>query len=139
MDELDRRIIEILQSDASIPLTKIADTLGVPRPTIYLRFNKMKENGIILGFNLVLGDKAENKPKRSAILKTKDYLISDMGRRIVSNLGEKLARRGDVLFAARISKNEILVVWMGEVFRPESYGEVIEVKELNSEVFKSPK
>jgi|GEM_PF-1114755 len=136
MDDLDKKIIELLQEDGGTPLTKIAEILGVPKPTVYLRFNKMKEQGVILGFNVVLGN--GDSDKHAVLLKTKDYLISDMSNRNVSNLGEKLAKRGDVVFAAKVSKNEIIVVWNGNSFDPSVYEEVNEIVPLPSMIFKSP-
>ena len=137
MDDIDRKIIEILKEDGSTPLSKIADMIGIPRPTVYLRFNKMKENGIIRGFNLVLGASQDSKLK-AAIITVKDYLLSEMGERTMRGIGEKLAKRHEVVFAAKTSKNTILVVWRGNGFHPSEYPEVIGVKEIETEVFKSP-
>jgi DNA-binding Lrp family transcriptional regulator len=135
MDEIDKKIIQMLKVDASTPLSKIADTIGIPRPTVYLRFNKMKEDGTIKGFNIVLG-KEPGGPRRAAILKVKDYLLSDMGPRAVRNLGEKLSRRSDVVFAAKISRNAIFVVWEGDSLDPRQYREVTDVEELPQEIYK---
>ena len=135
--EIDRRIIEILKRDGSTPLSKIADMIGIPRPTAYLRFNKMKEKGIIKGFNLVLGTQEEGELK-AALVTVKDYLLSEMGNRTMEAVGEKLAKRHEVIFAARTAKNTILVVWKGNSFHPSEYREVIGVKEIEAEVFKSP-
>ena len=137
MDEIDQQIIEILKKDGSTPLAKIADMIGIPRPTVYLRFNKMKERGVIKGFNLVLGKKSEG-PLKAAFLTLKDYLLSDMSSRSMEAMGQKLAIRQEVLFAAKISKNKVLVLWEGETFHPMEYKEVVSVEELDTEIFKSP-
>ncbi|MBN1170518.1 Lrp/AsnC family transcriptional regulator [Candidatus Micrarchaeota archaeon] len=137
MDEIDRKIIDILKKDGSTPLSQIADLIGIPRPTVYLRFNKMKENGIIKGFNLVLGAQQQGDLK-AAIITVKDYLLSEMGNRTMNAVGEKLAKRHEVIFAARTSNNTILVVWKGNSFHPSEYREVIGVKEIEAEVFKTP-
>ncbi len=138
MDQIDKRIIEILKEDASTPLSKVADMIGIPRPTAYLRFNKMKEKGVIKGFNLILGNGEGKAPVKAAILTVKDYLLSDMSSRVVKSLGERLAKRSEVLLAARISKNTILVVWSGESFRPSELRDVIAVEELPGEIYKLP-
>ncbi len=138
MDQIDKKIIEILKADASTPLSKVADMIGIPRPTAYLRFNKLKEKGVIRGFNLVLGSEEERGPMKAALLTVKDYLLSDMSNRVVKSLGEKLSKRSEVVLAARISKNTILVVWAGETFRPADYRDVIAVEEIPQEIYKMP-
>lgn len=135
MDEIDRKIIAILKEDASTPLSKVADVIGIPKPTVYLRFNKMKEEGVIKGFNIVLGSRTK-EPLSAAILKIKDYLLSEMGPRAIKNVGEKLSRRSEVLFAAKISRNSIYVLWCGESFDPKEYKEVVEVEHIDPDIFK---
>ncbi|HSB47046.1 MAG TPA: AsnC family transcriptional regulator [Candidatus Bilamarchaeum sp.] len=135
MDEIDRKIIELLKEDASTPLSKIADEIGVPRPTVYLRFNKMKEDGIIKGFNIVLSRESSGK-RKAAVLRIKDYLLSDMGPRALRNVGERLSRRTEVVFAAKVSRNEILAIWEGDSFDPEQYDEVVEVLYVDPEIYK---
>lgn len=120
-----------------MPLTKIAEILQVPKPTVYLRFNKMKENGIIRGFSIVLGSN-NGMTAHAAIIKVRDYLLSEMGTRTVNRIGEAFSLRSEVLFAARISRNEIMVVWKGDTFNPAEYREVIDITKLDSAVFKAP-
>ncbi len=138
MDQIDKKIIEILKADASTPLSKVADMIGIPRPTAYLRFNKLKEKGVIKGFNLVLGSEEGKASMKAALLTVKDYLLSDMSNRVVKSLGEKLSKRSEVVLAARISKNTILVLWSGDTFRPSDYKDVIAVEEIQGEIFKQP-
>lgn len=137
MDDIDKSIIEILKKDAETPLSKIADMIGVPRPTVYLRFNKMKEDGVIKGFNLILG-KETRGPLKAAIVRVNDYLLSEMGPRAVRKVGERLSKRSEVVFAARISRNSIFVLWEGDTFTPMEYEEVVNVEEVEPEVYKSP-
>ncbi len=136
MDEIDKKIIEILKKDGGTPLSQVADMIGIPRPTVYLRFNKMKETGIIKGFNIILGNTNEGMIK-SAIITIKDYLISGMGERSMKTIGSKLAKRQDVVFAAKLSKDSLVVIWRGD-FDPHEFSEVISVKEIETEIFKSP-
>lgn len=135
MDDLDKRIIEILQKDASTPLSQVADMIGVPRPTVYLRFNRMKQEGVIKGFNVILGRKSRG-PVKAAYLKVKDYLLSELGPRLVTNLGKKISERNEVLLAVKISRNTILVVWEGTTFDPREYREVVGIEEVDAEIFK---
>jgi DNA-binding Lrp family transcriptional regulator len=135
MDKIDERIIEILQKDASTPLSKVAEQIGIPKPTVYLRFNKMKEAGIIKGFTVSLGTENE-QPLKGAILKVKDYLLSGMGERTIANLGKELAQNPDIVFVARISKSSLLVLYKKEDFDFSIYKEVIGTEQIPIEIYK---
>jgi DNA-binding Lrp family transcriptional regulator len=135
MDWIDKKIIEILLADANMPLYKVADIIGIPRPTVYARFNKLVEGGIVKGFGLILGSKPNGELK-GAILKVKSYLLSEMGPRVMKRLGEKLASRSEVKFAAKLSYSSIFVVWEGDSFKPDGFEEVIEVEMVETEIFK---
>lgn len=135
MDEIDRSIIELLKKDAATPLSKIADIIGVPRPTVYLRFNKMKEDGVIKGFNIVLGRESEG-PLRAAVIRVKDYILSEIGPRAMKKLGERLSKRTEVVFAAKISRNSIFVLWEGGSLDFSEYDEIVSVEKVEPEVYK---
>ncbi|MDA5095589.1 Lrp/AsnC family transcriptional regulator [Aliiroseovarius sp. KMU-50] len=55
-DDLDRRILALLRSDARLPTAKIAAQLGVARTTVHARITKMEREGTIAGYSVVLGD-----------------------------------------------------------------------------------
>jgi DNA-binding Lrp family transcriptional regulator len=50
LDELDRKILSILCTDARISYREIALNLGVAPGTIYNRINKMTDHGVIKGY-----------------------------------------------------------------------------------------
>ncbi len=50
VDELDRKIISILQKDARLSYREIAKKVGVAVGTVYNRIKRLEEEGIILGF-----------------------------------------------------------------------------------------
>lgn len=50
LDDIDLRIIEILQKDCRVPLEKIAQTLTVPKSTIHYRTKRLEAEGIIKGY-----------------------------------------------------------------------------------------
>jgi len=135
MDDIDRRIIEILLKDANTPLSKVADMMKIPRPTVYARFNKMRDEGTIRGFRLVLGHGVKGELK-CAILKVKNYLLSEMGPRALKKLGEKLSRRSEVRFAARIDPGSIFLVWEGDTLKPHEFDEVVAVENIKPEIYK---
>lgn len=49
IDELDRRILQIITQNARIPFKDVADMCGVSRAAIHQRVQKMYDNGVIVG------------------------------------------------------------------------------------------
>jgi DNA-binding Lrp family transcriptional regulator len=57
IDNLDKRILEILKKDSRCPYVEIADKLGVSEGTVRSRVHKMTEDGIIRGFTIKTSSK----------------------------------------------------------------------------------
>ena len=47
LDELDRKILSLLQGDASLPLEEIASRVGASRTPVWNRIRRMREQGVI--------------------------------------------------------------------------------------------
>ena len=62
MDEVDLNILSILQGDARIPFTHIAEKLGVSDATIHLRVKKMEKSGLIEKYTVILNEEELGKP-----------------------------------------------------------------------------
>jgi Lrp/AsnC family transcriptional regulator for asnA, asnC and gidA len=56
LDEVDRKILEILQRNARTPLKRIASALGVSEGTVHIRLRRLIANGIIKGFYTILDE-----------------------------------------------------------------------------------
>lgn len=52
VDNLDKRIIEMLKKDSRMPYVEIASNLGVSEGTIRSRVHRMTESGVIRGFTV---------------------------------------------------------------------------------------
>ncbi|MBB5252927.1 Lrp/AsnC family transcriptional regulator [Sulfurisphaera ohwakuensis] len=50
LDDIDKKILKILQEDARTPFSKIAKMLNLSESTIHIRIKRLRENGIIKGF-----------------------------------------------------------------------------------------
>ena len=57
MDKIDIEIVRILSKDARTPFKRIGKMLGVGTDTIFRRFKKLQEEGIILGSTIILHSK----------------------------------------------------------------------------------
>ena len=47
LDDIDRRILELLQEDASLPVSEIAARVGLSTTPCWKRIHKLKEDGVI--------------------------------------------------------------------------------------------
>ena len=50
MDKFDRKIIDILVQDGRIPVTELAQRVGLSKTPVQSRLRRMMEDGLILGF-----------------------------------------------------------------------------------------
>ena len=57
IDNLDKRILEIMKTDSRCPYVEIAEKLGVSEGTVRSRVHKMTEDGIIRGFTIKTSSK----------------------------------------------------------------------------------
>jgi DNA-binding Lrp family transcriptional regulator len=49
-DELDRRLLALLQADARTPVAELARRLGVARTTVLARIARLETQGVIVGY-----------------------------------------------------------------------------------------
>jgi DNA-binding Lrp family transcriptional regulator len=54
LDELDRRLISLLQADARTPPADLARRLGVARTTVLARLQRLERQGVIVGYTVRL-------------------------------------------------------------------------------------
>ncbi|MEM4700309.1 MAG: Lrp/AsnC family transcriptional regulator [Candidatus Nezhaarchaeales archaeon] len=54
LDEVDLKILRLLQEDARTPLSRIARQLGVSEGTIHMRIKKLKSAGALKGFQAIV-------------------------------------------------------------------------------------
>jgi Lrp/AsnC family transcriptional regulator for asnA, asnC and gidA len=68
IDEVDLRILAILQDDARTPFTRIAQQLGVSDATIHLRVRKLEDAGVIEKYTIVLNEEKMGRPVTTYVL-----------------------------------------------------------------------
>ncbi|MBI5225075.1 AsnC family transcriptional regulator [Candidatus Micrarchaeota archaeon] len=132
MDELDEKIIKLLKEDASTPLNKIADILKVPQPTVYVRVNKLRKDGTIRKFSIILKD--NETEVRSAILDCRNFLISKMTARTVEKTIEKLKGEQNVLFVTKLGESKLLVGWKGTL-KLDEYDDLVKIEKVETAYF----
>ena len=60
MDRLDRRILELMQKDASLPAAEIAEKVGLSKAPCWRRIRRLHDDGVIRRIVAVLDPKALN-------------------------------------------------------------------------------
>ena len=62
IDEIDRKIVELLQTDARLSNAAIAEQVGLTSSTVHDRVKKMERKGIIKGYVAVVDAEQLGKP-----------------------------------------------------------------------------
>ena len=63
LDAIDRTILEELDRNARLPVTKLAARVGLSRTAVQLRIDRMERDGIIQGYGLRTGEGIASGPK----------------------------------------------------------------------------
>ena len=59
IDDVDQRLIQLLRTDARMPVAKLAAQAGISRATATARIDRLRRDGIIAGFTVVLQSNVE--------------------------------------------------------------------------------
>ncbi len=68
MDDKDRRLLTLLRENARLPVSSLAEVLGVSRGTVQNRIDRMVERGDILGFTVRVRPDAEPAQVRATMM-----------------------------------------------------------------------
>ena len=61
LDDIDLKILSIIQDDARVPISKLAKQVGLSPPSVHERISKLKERRVIAGYVTVLDAKKLGK------------------------------------------------------------------------------
>lgn len=83
LTDLDRRLISALRKDGRAPVAALAEQLGVSRATVTNRIEKLKAQGVIVGFGVRVRDHHETGEVRAISLievvgRTTDHVIAEL-------------------------------------------------------------
>ncbi len=54
LDDIDKKLLLILQQDAKTPYTKISEEIGISEATVHLRIKRLLKIGVIRGFRAIV-------------------------------------------------------------------------------------
>ena len=65
IDDTDQRLISLLRGDARLPIAKLAARVGISRATATARLDKLRRDGVIAGFTVVLQSNVDTQGVRA--------------------------------------------------------------------------
>ncbi|AFK22986.1 Lrp/AsnC family transcriptional regulator [Pyrococcus sp. ST04] len=84
LDEVDKKIIEILQKDGKVPLREISKITGLAESTIHERIKRLRESGVIKKFTAIIDPEALGYTMLAFILiKVKAGKYSEVASKLV--------------------------------------------------------
>ncbi len=87
LDEIDFKILKILQDDGRIPVAEIARQVKLASPSVHERISKLEEEGIIKGYAAILDSKKLGKDVTAFIGVKINHAISN-GDLVIKELGK---------------------------------------------------
>lgn len=103
MDELDKKILNILQNDDKTPYFKIGEELGIGTSTVHFRVKKIIKAGIIERFSAIV------EPEKVGYNATA-WLGLSVDARKMDNVAKKIAKFPEVQLVATSTGDHDLVV-----------------------------
>ena len=104
IDEMDRRILSLLQQDARLPNAEIARRVGMAPSATLERLRKLEERGVIQGYELRLD------PKKLGLGVTAFIFIRAQEKAAEIDTGERLAQHPNVLEVHHIAGEDCYLV-----------------------------
>lgn len=122
LDHFDRRLLELLQSDARTPVPELAAAIGLSSPACYRRLRRLREVGAIEREVAIVRPKTLGWSLMMVVLVT----LEREGSRTVSDLLAKFSRHPQVVDAWNVTGDYDFAVRL--VARDmENYGEVADL------------
>ncbi|MEM2142961.1 MAG: Lrp/AsnC family transcriptional regulator [Candidatus Thorarchaeota archaeon] len=100
MDDLDRKLISLLQKDARMPVVEIAEELGRPDTTIHFRTRRLRER-VVKRFSALVSPEALGY-NVSALLKVEigGHIIAEFSTHRTTSFAEEMAEQEEFLWVA---------------------------------------
>ncbi|MCC7358611.1 MAG: Lrp/AsnC family transcriptional regulator [Anaerolineales bacterium] len=73
LDDVDRRILDLLQANARRTNAEIAEDVGLTAPSVFERIRKLEQRGVIRGYTVQVDPQALGKPLTAFIRLTAAY------------------------------------------------------------------
>src|SRR5262245_721630 len=104
IDEMDRRILSLLQQDARLPNAEIARRVGMAPSATLERLRKLEERGVIRGYEVRLD------PRKLGLGLTAFIFVRAHGKEAEGDTGERLKEHPNVLEVHHIAGEDCYLV-----------------------------
>src|SRR4051812_7943647 len=104
IDEMDRRILSLLQQDARLPNAEIARRVGMAPSATLERLRKLEERGVILGYEVRLD------AKKLGLGITAFIFVRTADKKGETDSGDRLRKHPNVLEAHHIAGEDCYLV-----------------------------
>ena len=104
IDEMDRRILSLLQQDARLPNAEIARRVGMAPSATLERLRKLEERGVIRGYEVRLD------PRKLGLGLTAFIFVRSQGKSAEVDTGERLKQHPNVLEVHHIAGEDCFLV-----------------------------
>jgi DNA-binding Lrp family transcriptional regulator len=88
LDEVNRKILNMLQQDARIPFSKIAETLGISEATVRYRVKQLEKNEIVKSYATLLDPNKVGLSTTGIMMVKLDPACFEKAAKRISNLPE---------------------------------------------------
>jgi len=104
LDELDWKILGMLEENARLTYTEIGNKLNVAHSTVYDRIKRMEEQGIIKKYEAVVD------PEKIGLQQITAYMTITADPKETDNIANKLADFSEVLEVSTSFSEELVIV-----------------------------
>lgn len=110
MDGKDTAILSVLKENAKLSTQQVAKQTRIPITTVHNRIKKLKKDGVIKGYTVVLDNKKVGKPLAAFILITVDYKLLKEIKKSQYELAQQLLRHPGVESSAMITGASDIII-----------------------------
>jgi DNA-binding Lrp family transcriptional regulator len=103
LDDIDRRIVDLLQADGRLSMRGVAASLHVSRATVYNRVERLERDGVITGYTATVSP-------RHLGYDLSAYVYLDVDQQSWKSLQARLAQIPEVVHAALVSGEHDIVL-----------------------------
>ncbi len=118
LDETDRKLLEILQTEGRTTNVELARRVGMAPSAVFERVRRLEQRGVITGYAARVDPKAVDRPLLAYVLVRSDERIG------TSSAGEALAQLPEVLEVHHVAGQDSYLVKV-RVRDPEALGKLL--------------
>jgi len=103
MDDKDESILDVLKENSKLSTQQISKRISIPITTVHNRMKKLKEEGVIKKYTVVLDPKKIGKQISAYVLINVDYTLLKQIKKTQHELTKKLRLHPSVEEASRVT------------------------------------